>query len=279
MLRKLQLALLTLFIGAITSLHAANYNGDLLVGFTTQSGNDLIYDLGPASALTDGKTWNLGSLLSGMNLATTYWGVIGDKNGTPRVAWTTTDGAMVPPSLSGNSDWSTLDTPTKSIYQNFATAGAGQSLTIASTDDNSWNMQAINGALSTQYHNAYEDPTVLGAGSAALFQVLANGSTPTQIGSFTLGANGVLTYNVFSPTVPLPPAPTIFISRSGNTSSISFATTNGATYRLYYTNHTGLTAPLTNWPSLPTTITGNGSTNVMMDTTTDSDRFYRVSAQ
>ncbi len=280
MLKKIQTALLTTIVGAITSVHAATYNGDLLVGFTTQAGTDVIYDLGPASTLVDGKTWDLGSLLAGTDLTTVYWGVIGDKSGTPRVAWTTTaDGTIIPPTLASNTRWGTLDTATKSIYQNFITAGAGQSITIAATDDNSWNMQAINGALVPQYHNAYEDPTVLGLRSEAFFQVLANGSTPTQLGNFTLSANGVLTYNTLSQTMPSPSAPTLFISRSGNTSSISFGTTNGATYKLYFTNHVGLTAPLTNWPSLPTTLTGNGATNVMTDTTADSDRFYRVSAQ
>jgi len=59
---------------------------------------------------------------------------------------------------------------------------------------------------------------------------------------------------------------------------ISFATTNGASYKLYFTNSTGLKTALTNWPSISTNITGTGGTNSFMDITTDTIRFYGVTA-
>jgi len=189
-----QITLLGITAGVMTAAaSAATYNGDLLLGFTAQSGNDLIFDLGAASSLANGQTWDLSSLISGYNLSTVHWGVIGDKTGTPRSAWTTTAG-LTPLSLPGNTSWASLDTPTKSIYQNFAAAGAGQSLSIDSTDDNSWNQQTISGTLTTQYHNAYEDPNVTGLVSDSFFGVLANGSAPTLLGSFALGSNGVLAF-------------------------------------------------------------------------------------
>jgi hypothetical protein len=60
--------------------------------------------------------------------------------------------------------------------------------------------------------------------------------------------------------------------------TISFVTSNAVTYKLFFTNSSGLTAPVTNWPSLPGTITGDGTTKSFTDTTTDAGRVYRVGA-
>jgi hypothetical protein len=174
---------------------ATTYTGDLILGFSSGTGNDFLYDLGPESGLSYGQQWNLGSALSGFNLNTVNWGVIGDKNvsGT-RVAWTTTPGGMVPNTVPNNATWLTLDTPARSIFQNFAAAGAGQTLTIAATDDNSWNKQTISGTLSTQYVNAYENPNGVGFAALSFFDVFADASTPGLQGWFSLDQTGTVTY-------------------------------------------------------------------------------------
>ena len=80
--------------------------GDLIIGFTTGFGNDEMYDLGKESSLTNGKTWNLASLLTSYgNYSGIYWGVIGNgaDSGTPRTLWTTTIVGSVPDTNSGNS--------------------------------------------------------------------------------------------------------------------------------------------------------------------------------
>ena len=256
---------------------AATYNGDLLIGFTTGVGNDVIYDLGAATSLTDGQTWNLGSQLSGFNLNNVSWGVIGDKNiSTVRYAWTTTDplGIAVQP-VPSTGVWNAIDTALKSIYQNFATAGAGQSLSIAASDDNSWYNQTINGVSTSQYVNVYENPNVLGVTTDDYYSTVATNQPPQLVGHFSLAANGVVTFHTGS---VVPPAPQLSITRNGNTATISFATVNGATYTLYYTNSPGLNAPIATWPSSPTTVMGNGQTNSIQDTTTDLNRVYRVGA-
>jgi len=178
--------------GAVTG-QAATYTGDLLIGFTTQSGSDTIVDLGAASSLTSGESWDLSSLLGSYDLSTVNWGVIGDKNvsGTGRLAWST---YSLSGPLASASAWGQLDTATKSIYSNFGTAGAGQSISILATDDNSWNQQTINGALPTQYHNVWGNPNNVGLGSEILYQMLANGSDPVALGSFALGANGSVSF-------------------------------------------------------------------------------------
>ena len=101
------------------------------------------------------------------------------------------------------------------------------------------------------------------------------------VGYFELQVDGSMTFTreAASTTAPPPPAPLLSIARSGNVSSISFLSTNQATYTLLFTNTAGLTAPASTWPSLPATLTGNGSRQTFQDTTTDTTRIYRVQAQ
>jgi hypothetical protein len=196
--------LAALGLASLTTAQAAAYNGDLIVGFTSQSGTDLIYDLGAASSLFNGETWTLTPLLLSYNLNTVNWGVIGDKNlAGVRTAWTTTTG-YTPNPVPNTTTWGNLDTAASSIYSNFGTAGAGQSISIDSADQNSWNQQTIVGSLTTQYVNAYGNPNVVGLTSDSFFSMVANGSSPTPLGNFSLDNTGVLTFN--AQPVPEPAA-------------------------------------------------------------------------
>ncbi len=101
------------------------------------------------------------------------------------------------------------------------------------------------------------------------------------VGYFQMDSSGNMTFTraASSSVPPEPPVPTLKVSRSGTTSTISFNSTNGAVYTLFYTNSAGLSRPTSTWPSNTTTITGNGSTQSFTDTTTATNRFYRVGAQ
>jgi PEP-CTERM motif-containing protein len=187
--------LVVMGLASLGTAQAAVYTGDLIVGFTTQSGNDAIYDLGTKSSLFDGETWNLSSLLTGYNLNNVNWGVIGDATVSGvNTAWTTVDGGT-PSRIPNTATWGTLNTATKSIYSNFSAAGAGQSMSIVNTDDNSWNKQTISGTLTTQYVNAYENPNLLGLVSDSFYGVIANNSAPALLGHFTLDGTSTLTFN------------------------------------------------------------------------------------
>jgi hypothetical protein len=107
-------------------------------------------------------------------------------------------------------------------------------------------------------------------------------STGTQpagkyLGYFELRNNGTVVF-VAASTSTAPPAPLLSISVNNNLSTISFPTTVGATYTLYYTNAIGLTTPTANWPSLSTNIIGDGTSKSFRVSTTGLSQFYRVQA-
>jgi len=100
------------------------------------------------------------------------------------------------------------------------------------------------------------------------------------VGYFQFNSDGSMTFTraASSTSAPPPPAPILSIARSGGNAIISFATTNGATYTLYFTNSVGLTHAASNWPSSPTTLTGDGTTKQFVDPANNPNRFYQVGA-
>jgi PKD repeat protein len=205
MIKRFKLAVLATAIGVILNSAQAQtlYNNDLLIGFTTQSGNDVIYDLGAESSLTNNQTWNLHSLLSGYNLNIVYWGVIGafqNNGGTGKNyddVWSTTAGSP-PPKINGLTAFANENTAIGTIYQFMPAAGAGNSFTISATDDNSWNQQTISGSGPSQYISVYGNPNVVGPTSDSLYQIVANNTAPTLVGHFTLASSGVVTFSTGS---------------------------------------------------------------------------------
>jgi hypothetical protein len=116
-----------------------------------------------------------------------------------------------------------------------------------------------------------------------LYEVCPNGTTDPEngttsgnayfVGYFTLSTNGVMTFTRAGGTVA-PPAPSISISRSGTTNTISFSTVNGGTYFLL--SSPSVTSPLSSWSSNSTTLSGNGSGQFFQDVTAGTNRYYRV---
>jgi len=281
MMKMLSLALTVATGLVVASTQAATYNGNLIIGFSDGFGDDLVYDLGPYSSITNGQTWNLNALLSAYTLSTVNWGVVGNSTtaanggiGTSRKIWTTR--IETPSTVTGNSFGANINTADASIYQSFGSAGTGQNVYISPLDDNSWNRQTINPTLTGQYQNVYGNPNATGTSTISFWQAIANNSTPVIVGSFSLATNGVVT---FTPPSSTPPAPTLSITRNGNVSSISFLSANSATYTLLFTNSIGLTTSAANWPVLGGTIAGDGTIKTFTDTTSDANRSYRVKAQ
>ncbi|HEX4265943.1 MAG TPA: PEP-CTERM sorting domain-containing protein [Verrucomicrobiae bacterium] len=180
--------------GVAATSHAAAYNNDLIIGFSSTTGNDLLYDLGSFGSLTPGKTWDLSSLLGSYNLSTVNWGVIGNTsvNGGNRTIYTTFNGT---PATVGAGTGSGINTATLSLYNNnFTTAGAGQFAQVSATDDNSWNHQTINPTTDSDYVTAYENPNRGGTGAINFYSAKANSTDPVQDQFFTLDSSGIVTF-------------------------------------------------------------------------------------
>ncbi len=122
-----------------------------------------------------------------------------------------------------------------------------------------------------------------------LYQVVPSGSTDPAtgltsgaayfVGYFQLNTDGTMSFTRATASVaPPPPAPQLTIGRNGNNITISFPSTNTATYTLLYTNNNGLAAPLSSW-AVGSSQGGNNSTLTFQDPITPSNRIYRVKAQ
>ncbi len=154
----------------------------------------------------------------------------------------------------------------------------------SSTLGDSWNQGNLEITTPASFTSAvrsdlYEvQPTTDLAGNTVVDPHTGTNSNAYFIGYFTLNPNGTMTFTRASAT-SAPSAPTLSISRFGNTTSISFTSANSATYTLCYTNASSLTAPLASWATKLSTLSGNGGVQTFSDITTDYDRVYSVKAQ
>lgn len=213
--------LAALGLGSVTvaqaQLSGTYTSGDLLVGFTSGTSFDLIYDLGQASSLSDGETWSgLQSLIAsdlnnvngfgvGTTLDSLLWGVVGSgpNSGSPRTLWTTVQPGSTPNTIRGNGQFAAPFNAVGALAENFSAASTqGASAQVDATTGTSWNQQTTyNSTLSTSYVLTYENPNTTSP-FANLYSVLNDGSTVTPDGGFTLGSDNSLTYSVAS--VPEP---------------------------------------------------------------------------
>jgi hypothetical protein len=201
--------LAALGLASVTAAQAVTYNGDLLVGFTTQSGNDLVYDLGSFSSLTYGETWDLTSALAaaglGSSVSTAQWGIVGNANSAGiKYSWlTTADGSANP--VPNSSAWLNINSADSTIFSSLSAAGMGNYGTPSSSASYSWNQETAQGgsAAPTAFSNYSQNPNSTGLGTVTLSQQIDNGSAPTQAGYFGLavvGSSDILSFQ----TVPEP---------------------------------------------------------------------------
>jgi hypothetical protein len=112
--------------------------------------------------------------------------------------------------------------------------------------------------------NGYLDPNIGAPTTGSAYYV----------GYFTLNPDGTMTFT----RAPKPAPQIVSFLKVGTSTTTSFTTITGLTYTLYYTNSIGLRTSISNWPSSPTTISGNGLTNQLMDASSDPNRFYIIGA-
>ncbi|HTB84929.1 MAG TPA: hypothetical protein VK742_14835 [Candidatus Sulfotelmatobacter sp.] len=189
--------------------------------------------------------------------------------------------------------WSTINSlGTRPLLYSSASQQAATSYSLAATDVRSYDAIVASGASGVSgYPEAVATNGVVtqdwlpefgGAapfnvegvapGSFGFLAVTTNSATPvrdTYLGTFKITAPGVLTFTAG------PPQPHVTaITRSGNTSTVSFSTVLSGSYGLVYTNVLG--GSVTNWPAVGGSLVGDGNTNSLTHTASGSAGFYGV---
>jgi len=193
--------LAALGLASVTAAQATAYNGDLIVGLTTGTTNDVVYDLGSFSSLTAGQTWDLSAALTAAGIgsgsySTLQWGVIGAKNTITKAVYTTD--ALTPRNITSQNFVNGIyGSAISTIFQFMPAAGAGNYIaTSLFSDSTSWYSQTTAAGSSgntSAFGQAYADPNNTGFTQAALYQVNANNSAPLANVYLSFNSSGVLT--------------------------------------------------------------------------------------
>lgn len=220
-----RLLLATIGTAIVASAHAQYANGDLIIGFTSGAGNDVVYDVGAFSSLFNGETWNLNPTLtttpgSYANLNNLNWGLVGAQSlglsGSLKTVYSTVPHgqASIPANVPSSGTFATVATAVNTIGQFITTGPAG---TDAASDAASWNGETIVGGSGT-YFNVYGSATLSdpnsttpasftsGAVAEDLYGVKANNTAGTLLGTFTFDSTGTLTFSA----VPEPSTCSLF---------------------------------------------------------------------
>jgi hypothetical protein len=193
------------------SLGGIYTQGDLLAGFTTGSGTDLILNLGTESTLADGQFWDITTLVgssvpSGLfsNPSTLMFGVIGDNSG-PNTIFTTVAGSALPNHFASQSAFNTADTALSGAGTLLGgSSGFGTPATTASGTA-SWFGQTVGGGTGT-IKTSYGNPEGSAGQTSLNFYNVAQGTAGARTlqASFVLSQNGggdeILTYVVPEPS-------------------------------------------------------------------------------
>jgi hypothetical protein len=187
------------YSGTPQSGGGATYNSDLILGFTSTSGTDTEFDLGAETSLVNGETWNLSSILTGYNLSTVDWGVVGSV-ASGHLSYLTYDDAVYGdnlPTLTGVGAWTNIKTANTAIYNNaFTSAGVDNAATILASSSASWNSETVNPTLGNQYQNENANPNSTGEDTTDFWVQNEGTQTDSVLGTFSLASDGVVTFNV-----------------------------------------------------------------------------------
>ena len=269
--------------------------GDLLLIFRNGS-YDVEFDLGGVNSYL-GKT-------NGYTTTVSYNQSFLTNNGIGSISLTSSSTRVILLASGDTTNWVTSTEPNTTAYQGSLSAAQGLNNLINSVGSSpSFYISPTNAAYAIDTggisKRAGYDYIVTGAGTRSSFVSSLGGAVPfivqqsipasldfwqignttiypgspadTLIGTFTLNTNGVLKF------VAGPRAPTVSVSRAGNTSAVTFTTTVGNLYNVAYTNKLG--GAVGTWPVDGTTVTGDGNVQTINHTATGPVEFYRVSVQ
>jgi len=270
-------------------------DSDLLLVFRKDGFRDAEFNLGSVSnylGKAAGTKLTVGDFLSvrtnfNNSLASVKFLLVAATAGTDplRRAWITSAGLNppTPPTDLSGSRWGALRGKIGFVGSE-ATAitltNATQSYFAATSDPSSYTYIVSDGGLVDASTIGGLAPFVVDVENPAtlLFYELKVSNTAVKpaaavMGSFALEATGVLTFTAGPLQAGLPQPQIVGITRAANTSSVSFSTTNGATYRLRFSDVLGSA-----WTTLSTSVTGDGTTKTITDTASGPQRVYSVEA-
>ncbi len=107
-----------------------------------------------------------------------------------------------------------------------------------------------------------------------LYELVPGSGAGVNLGYFELSTNGALTFYAAGGTESYP-APTLTVTVTAGTANISFASTAGGTYTLFYTTAAGLSSPVSAW-STGGTMVGDGTVKTFQQPATGAGTFYVV---
>ncbi len=196
---KKTIKIITLATAALAAASAAqadwNYDGDIVLGFSRGTGNDVLFNLGPASGLpTGGAGVDLSSLINNSLLAD-FTGSF--KFGAAASDWTSsiiysTDvpGGGIPAAINGGN----FNTAAASLYNTGGLITGGDSATVAFTDPAGWtgNMVPTPDLSGSGFWSAYGDVNgTFGSSPTILDFYKAADTMPVEmLGTFTLSRDG-----------------------------------------------------------------------------------------
>lgn len=301
-MKKITLSTLALLALLATPLARAwTYNdGDLLLVFRASGQPDVEFDLGSVNNLlghANGTTipitgWDSSLVTSRFGTDLTGVSVIllaaNSKNGPNPTAWISSSDPNVFAYRDNFSDWST------SLYGVINAIGNKPvfPVPITPTETNAYVLSPANKA---SYDYIVSGGTASGAnyipqlgGNVAFtveqvipgqldFWAIQPTNTvnvpDTLVGTFTITANGVLTF-IAGPRS----ANVTAVTHSGNVSTVQFTTTVGNVYSIAYTNQLG--GATATWPVDANTLLGDGNVDTLSHTNTGaSAEFYRITTQ
>jgi hypothetical protein len=284
-MKKIILSTLALLALLATPLARAwNYNdGDLLLVFRASGHNDIEFDLGAVTNLlgnTNGYTttitgWDtslvtteFGTDLTGVSVALLAVSSPTDANPT---AWLSSAEPNTSAYRGNLGDW------TANLHSIIGAVGERPLVPVPITPTEA-NAYSINPGAKQAYDyvvSGGNDSFIPQLGGHAPFTVEqavpglldfwaiqptnTTQAPDTLIGTFTITANGALTF-VAGPR----PSNITAVTRSGNVSTVQFTTTVGNTYSLAYTNVLG--GLVATWPVDATTLIGDGNINTLNHT-------------
>ena len=88
----------------------------------------------------------------------------------------------------------------------------------------------------------------------------------------------MMTYTAYPSVTVSKPVILSFTRTSNKTNTVTFTTGASGTYTLRGTNSLTPQTAKTNWPAIAS-VSGNGSSQSLQDITTDSRKFYSITAQ